>query len=84
MAAQPRQRRRKAVSSNAVDGHKNLSFDEPFERLAGERAAPARALSIARQIAIESLPAWLAVSAIVGLIFGGCCSNVYALEAIVK
>ncbi|RKF74652.1 UDP-N-acetylglucosamine transporter yea4 [Golovinomyces cichoracearum] len=33
---------------------------------------------------IEVFPHWLAVGSILGLIFGGCCSNVFALEAIVK
>lgn len=33
---------------------------------------------------IEAIPTWLAVGATLGLIFGGCCSNVFALEAIVK
>ena len=30
------------------------------------------------------LPEWVNLVAIVGLIFGGCCSNVYALEALIK
>ncbi|RKF62379.1 UDP-N-acetylglucosamine transporter yea4 [Golovinomyces cichoracearum] len=33
---------------------------------------------------VEVFPQWLAVGSILGLIFGGCCSNVFALEAIVK
>ncbi|POS84699.1 UAA-domain-containing protein, partial [Erysiphe pulchra] len=38
----------------------------------------------AGRIIIEAIPTWLAVGATLGLIFGGCCSNVFALEAIVK
>ncbi|KAK6540976.1 golgi uridine diphosphate-N- acetylglucosamine transporter [Orbilia ellipsospora] len=35
--------------------------------------------------AIQStLPEWISLAAMVSLIFGGCCSNVFALEAIVK
>lgn len=33
---------------------------------------------------IETTPALAAASVMLGLIFGGCCSNVYALEAIIK
>ncbi|RKF59157.1 UDP-N-acetylglucosamine transporter yea4 [Erysiphe neolycopersici] len=36
------------------------------------------------RIFIEAIPTWLAIGATLGLIFGGCCSNVFALEAIVK
>ncbi|KAI1634370.1 UAA-domain-containing protein [Biscogniauxia mediterranea] len=36
------------------------------------------------RIFIETIPQWLAVGAMLSLIFGGCCSNVFALEAIVK
>lgn len=32
----------------------------------------------------DTLPYWLSVGLMLGLIFGGCCSNVYALEKIVK
>ncbi|SPN97825.1 uncharacterized protein DNG_01337 [Cephalotrichum gorgonifer] len=38
----------------------------------------------AYQFVAEALPQWLAVIAMLSLIFGGCCSNVYALESIVK
>lgn len=33
---------------------------------------------------IETIPQWLAVGLMLSLIFGGCCSNVFALEAIIK
>lgn len=32
----------------------------------------------------ETLPQWLTVAAMLTLIFGGCCSNVFALEKIIK
>lgn len=32
----------------------------------------------------ETIPSFLAVSVMLSLIFGGCCSNVFALEAIIK
>ncbi|TVY78180.1 UDP-N-acetylglucosamine transporter yea4 [Lachnellula suecica] len=58
------------------------------------RSASSRMLAMAGRIFIETIPQWLAVGAMLGLIFGGCCSNsrreayrvpkVFALEAIVK
>ncbi|ORY56668.1 upd-c transporter [Pseudomassariella vexata] len=49
-----------------------------------QRPAYLRAMGIAGRIFIETIPQWLAVGAMLGLIFGGCCSNVFALEAIIK
>ncbi|KAH7326770.1 UAA transporter [Stachybotrys elegans] len=40
--------------------------------------------SVSGQLMAESGPALLAATAILALIFGGCCSNVFALEAIVN
>ncbi|KAG9233324.1 UAA transporter family-domain-containing protein [Amylocarpus encephaloides] len=48
------------------------------------RPASSRMLAMAGRIFIETIPQWLAVGAMLCLIFGGCCSNVFALEAIVK
>ncbi|CAG8978369.1 hypothetical protein HYALB_00010387 [Hymenoscyphus albidus] len=48
------------------------------------RPASSRMLAMAGRIFIETIPQWLAVGVMLGLIFGGCCSNVFALEAIVK
>ncbi|KAI6087897.1 UAA transporter family-domain-containing protein [Hypoxylon rubiginosum] len=41
-------------------------------------------MGLAGRIFIETIPQWLAVGAMLGLIFGGCCSNVFALEAIIN
>ncbi|KAH8676372.1 UDP-N-acetylglucosamine transporter YEA4 [Xylariales sp. PMI_506] len=65
-----------------------------------QRPAYAKLMGLAGQIIIETLPQWLTVGAMLGLIFGGCCSNVsianhgalgrscgfrvFALEAIIK
>jgi UDP-xylose/UDP-N-acetylglucosamine transporter B4 len=43
-----------------------------------------RVMALAGRMFIETIPQWLAVGAMLSLIFGGCCSNVFALEAIVK
>jgi UDP-xylose/UDP-N-acetylglucosamine transporter B4 len=44
------------------------------------RPASSRMLAMAGRIFIETIPQWLAVGAMLGLIFGGCCSNVSDFE----
>jgi len=48
------------------------------------RPASSKIMALAGRIFIETIPQWLAVGGMLALIFGGCCSNVFALEAIVK
>lgn len=48
------------------------------------RTWSSRAWALLGKVLIEMLPACLAVGAMLALIFGGCCSNVFALEAIIK
>ncbi|CAL3967020.1 hypothetical protein PZA11_003450 [Diplocarpon coronariae] len=48
------------------------------------RPASSRIMALIGRIFIETIPQWLTVGAMLALIFGGCCSNVFALEAIVK
>ncbi|KAH8593333.1 UAA transporter family-domain-containing protein [Bisporella sp. PMI_857] len=48
------------------------------------RPASKKMMALAGRIFIETIPQWLAVGGMLALIFGGCCSNVFALEAIVK
>ncbi|KAI1214028.1 UAA-domain-containing protein [Annulohypoxylon truncatum] len=49
-----------------------------------QRPTFSKIMGLAGRIFIETIPQWLAVGAMLGLIFGGCCSNVFALEAIIK
>lgn len=49
-----------------------------------DRPVFSRAMALAGRMFIETIPQWLAIGAMLSLIFGGCCSNVFALEAIVK
>ncbi|KAL7628177.1 golgi uridine diphosphate-N- acetylglucosamine transporter [Parahypoxylon ruwenzoriense] len=49
-----------------------------------QRPTLSKLMGLAGRIFIETIPQWLAVGAMLGLIFGGCCSNVFALEAIIK
>lgn len=43
-----------------------------------------RSTSAFSALAQSTIPAWVQTAVMVSLIFGGCCSNVFALEAIVK
>ncbi|KAI0165957.1 UAA transporter family-domain-containing protein [Xylariaceae sp. FL1272] len=49
-----------------------------------QRSTHSKLMGFAGRILIETIPQWLAIGAMLSLIFGGCCSNVFALEAIVK
>jgi len=49
-----------------------------------QRPASKRLMGFAGRFFIETIPAWLTVGIMLSLIFGGCCSNVFALEAIIK
>lgn len=48
------------------------------------RPVSSRAMALVGRMFIETIPQWIAVGAMLSLIFGGCCSNVFALEAIIK
>ncbi|KAI0012882.1 UAA-domain-containing protein [Xylariaceae sp. FL0662B] len=49
-----------------------------------QRPTLSKLVGLAGRIFIETIPQWLAIGAMLTLIFGGCCSNVFALEAIIK
>lgn len=49
-----------------------------------ERPMSAKIMGMLGRIFIETIPQWLTVGAMLLLIFGGCCSNVFALEAIIQ
>ncbi|KAI1467369.1 UAA-domain-containing protein [Daldinia caldariorum] len=49
-----------------------------------QRPTFSKLMGLAGRIFIETIPQWLAVGAMLSLIFGGCCSNVFALEAIIN
>lgn len=49
-----------------------------------QRPTSSRLMALTARLLIETIPQWLAIGAMLALIFGGCCSNVFALEAIVK
>lgn len=49
-----------------------------------QRPMHSRMLALMGHLFIETIPQWLTIGAMLSLIFGGCCSNVFALEAIIK
>lgn len=49
-----------------------------------ERPMSSKIMGMLGRIFIETIPQWLTVGAMLLLIFGGCCSNVFALEAIIQ
>lgn len=48
--------------------------------ISDQRPAYSKLVGLAGRIFIETIPQWLAVGAMLGLIFGGCCSNVRLLS----
>ncbi|EEP76594.1 conserved hypothetical protein [Uncinocarpus reesii 1704] len=49
-----------------------------------ETKGPEGVASIASAVAHATVPAWLNIGFMMALIFGGCCANVFTLEAIVR
>ncbi|KAH8893713.1 UAA-domain-containing protein [Thozetella sp. PMI_491] len=48
------------------------------------RTVSSRVMALIGRMFIETIPAWLSIGAMLALIFGGCCSNVFALESIIQ
>lgn len=49
-----------------------------------QRPVFSKIMGMLGRIFIETIPQWLTVGVMLLLIFGGCCSNVFALEAIIQ
>ncbi|PMD39023.1 UAA-domain-containing protein [Hyaloscypha variabilis F] len=71
------------IIPKVIDARPSLEKAEMYG-IDDPRPASSRMMALAGRIFIETIPQWLAIGAMLGLIFGGCCSNVFALEAIVK
>ncbi|KAI9819514.1 MAG: golgi uridine diphosphate-N- acetylglucosamine transporter [Pycnora praestabilis] len=48
------------------------------------RGSIEKIIGLAGSVVHTTIPAWFQLGTMISLIFGGCCSNVYALEALVK
>lgn len=89
-ASMPAQRRRSTLrdlqASNAdgdVVAPKVINAAPSLEKaemygINDKRSTSSKLLAMAGRMFIETIPQWLAVGAMLGLIFGGCCSNVSA------
>ncbi|KAE8449694.1 hypothetical protein EG329_007469 [Mollisiaceae sp. DMI_Dod_QoI] len=71
------------MTPKVIDARPSLEKAEMYG-IDDPRPASSRMMGLLGRIFIETIPQWLAVGAMLGLIFGGCCSNVFALEAIVN
>ncbi|KAK2045858.1 NST UDP-N-acetylglucosamine transporter [Colletotrichum somersetense] len=69
-----------------IRGHddEKIITDDPNGSAMKERASTEKPMQAAGRIIAGLFSQWIAVGVMLGLIFGGCCSNVYALEAIIK
>ncbi|KAI4869298.1 UAA-domain-containing protein [Hypoxylon rubiginosum] len=72
-----------AVTPKVINAGPSLEKAELYG-IDDQRPTFSKLMGLAGRIFIETIPQWLAVGAMLGLIFGGCCSNVFALEAIIK
>ncbi|TQN65763.1 UDP-N-acetylglucosamine transporter yea4, partial [Colletotrichum shisoi] len=65
------------------DDEKNITHNANGSAMNGHPSTE-KPMQIAGRIVTSLFAQWIAVGVMLGLIFGGCCSNVYALEAIIK
>ncbi|KAI0436011.1 hypothetical protein F4803DRAFT_557418 [Xylaria telfairii] len=72
-----------AVTPKVINAAPSLEKAELYG-IHNQRSTHSKLVGFAGRIFIETIPQWLTVGAMLALIFGGCCSNVFALEAIVK
>lgn len=67
------------VRPQIIDARKTSDMNGYEDRSVGQKV-----MAMAGGFFIETVPAWLAVGGMLGLIFGGCCSNVGGCYAVVK
>lgn len=72
-----------APSPRVIDAAPSLEKAEMYG-IDDNRPVFSRIMALGGRMFIETIPQWLAVGAMLSLIFGGCCSNVFALESIIK
>ncbi len=63
------------ITPKIIDARPSLEKAEMYG-IDDPRPASSRIMALLGRIFIETLPQWFAVGAMLGLIFGGCCSNV--------
>ncbi|KAL8815659.1 MAG: hypothetical protein Q9191_008438 [Dirinaria sp. TL-2023a] len=70
-------------STKSIDAGPSLETKKPRLHADGH-LTPSKAVGIAGAMIYANLPSLVSWGLVVSLIFGGCCSNVFALETIVK
>jgi solute carrier family 35 (UDP-xylose/UDP-N-acetylglucosamine transporter), member B4 len=73
--------------ANDSDGTNSAALKDELrrnEKMNGVISPSAASESSAYGVLHATMPAWINIIAMMSLIFGGCCANVFALEAIVK
>jgi solute carrier family 35 (UDP-xylose/UDP-N-acetylglucosamine transporter), member B4 len=74
-----------APSSDHANGSINKNTPKREDKIQGSTVeSPTTSKSSAYAVLHATAPEWINVIAIMSLIFGGCCANVFALEAIIK
>lgn len=63
------------ITPKVIDARPSLEKAELYG-IDDLRPASSRIMAMLGRIFIETIPAWIAVGGMLGLIFGGCCSNV--------
>jgi|SRR6187402_1579685 len=63
------------ITPKIIDARPSLEKAEMYG-IDDPRPTSSRIMALVGRIFIETIPQWLAVGAMLGLIFGGCCSNV--------
>ncbi|GKT39943.1 UDP-N-acetylglucosamine--dolichyl-phosphate N-acetylglucosaminephosphotransferase [Colletotrichum spaethianum] len=71
------------TTARGHDDEKSITDDSNGSAMNGHASAE-KPMQAAGRIIAGLFSQWIAVGVMLGLIFGGCCSNVYALEAIIK
>lgn len=69
------QRNGSAVTPKVINAGPSLEKAELYG-IHDQRSTHSKLMGLAGRIFIETIPQWLTVGAMLGLIFGGCCSNV--------
>ncbi|KAI8227677.1 hypothetical protein K4K57_008393 [Colletotrichum sp. SAR 10_99] len=90
----PTRRRGQPQGTSSLPSEKmdtSVNARAPYDKFAngltlnGQQSSDAeKSLQGASRIIVGLFSQWIAVGVMLGLIFGGCCSNVYALEAIIN
>lgn len=84
MARSTRSRRTNRPNNTTANDDDLTSPPSPGSHIDARPHLEGRRAGLLSALAQCTVPAWASTVVMVSLIFGGCCSNVFALEAIIK